>query len=116
MTQRNRGGQPKPAAERKRNNLTFRVRDNLKSQLQASADENQRSLSKEIECRLERSFVDTIGDQIAARVVDALRLYLQPHNTPPWPLPGNMADYCVTCDGVHDPERHARLADMFARI
>jgi hypothetical protein len=56
LPRRKRGGQPKPAAERKRNNLTFRVRDNLRAQLQASADQHQRSLSEECEYRLEHSF------------------------------------------------------------
>jgi hypothetical protein len=53
---RKRGGQPKPAAERKRNNMTFRVRDSLRAELQASADKHQRSVSEEIEYRLEHSF------------------------------------------------------------
>jgi hypothetical protein len=66
MTQakRRRGGQPKPANERKRNNLTFRVRDKLRADLTAAAEANQRSVSEEIEHRVEASFVyeRVIGD------------------------------------------------------
>ena len=39
----------------KRNYFTFRMRDNLKDRLQAAADENGRSLSEEMEFRLELS-------------------------------------------------------------
>jgi hypothetical protein len=72
MTQepkRRRGGQRKPAAERKRNNLTFRVRDQLRADLEQAAAANQRSVSEEIEHRIERSFVvdATLGDIEAFR-------------------------------------------------
>lgn len=50
-----RGGQTKPPLERKRNNLTFRARDQLKQDLEAIAAKNGRSLSEEIEFRLELS-------------------------------------------------------------
>src|SRR5687768_15799373 len=53
---RQRGGQPKDPAERKRNNLTFRARDQLKASLAQQAKTNSRSLSEEIEHRLEMSF------------------------------------------------------------
>lgn len=50
-------GRPsKPAGERKRNNLTLRIRDKLRSDLARSADHHQRSLSEEAEARLEHSF------------------------------------------------------------
>src|SRR4051812_556844 len=55
---RPRGGQTKPPLLRKRNNLTFRARDQLKQDLEAVAAKNARSLSEEIEARLEQSFVD----------------------------------------------------------
>jgi hypothetical protein len=51
---RHRGGQPKPAVERKRNNVTIRVRDQLKADLQAAAAAAHRSLSEEIEFRLQQ--------------------------------------------------------------
>jgi hypothetical protein len=51
---RSRGGQPKPAIERKRNNVTIRVRDQLKADLQAAAVLAHRSLSEEIEFRLQQ--------------------------------------------------------------
>jgi hypothetical protein len=51
-----RGGQPKPAAERKRNNLTFRARDQLKADLEKAAAAANRSVSEEIEFRLGQAF------------------------------------------------------------
>ncbi|MET3694583.1 Arc family DNA-binding protein [Methylobacterium goesingense] len=52
---RKRGGQPKPPEERKRNNLTFRARDELREQIRISAEASGRSVSEEIEHRLELS-------------------------------------------------------------
>jgi hypothetical protein len=50
-------GRPaKPKAERKRNNLTIRVRDALREDLGKSAAANQRSVSEETEMRLLHSF------------------------------------------------------------
>jgi hypothetical protein len=51
---RRRGGQPKPVIERKRNNVTIRVRDQNKADLQAAAAVAHRSLSEEIEFRLQQ--------------------------------------------------------------
>lgn len=53
---RKRGGQPKSDGDRKRNNLTFRARDELREKIQASALKYGRSASEEIEHRLELSF------------------------------------------------------------
>jgi hypothetical protein len=53
---RKRGGQPKPAAARKRNNLTFRTRDDLRERLERAAGRSSRSVSEEIEFRLLRDF------------------------------------------------------------
>lgn len=47
-----RGGQRKPAAVRKRNNLTFRTRDQLRDQLERAAAKTGRSISEEVEHRL----------------------------------------------------------------
>lgn len=51
-----RGRPPKAAADRKRNNLTLRIRDAMRRQLQREAEKNRRSLSEEAEARIERSF------------------------------------------------------------
>ncbi|MCJ2086376.1 Arc family DNA-binding protein [Methylobacterium sp. E-005] len=51
-----RGRPPKPAAERRRHNQTFRCNDEMLARLQAVADKNQRSISEEVERRLEESF------------------------------------------------------------
>lgn len=56
---RKRGGQPKPPEERKRNNLTFRARDELREQIRVSAEAAGRSVSEEIEHRLELSLART---------------------------------------------------------
>ena len=60
---RKRGGQPKPPAERKRNNLTFRARDQLKAALETAAAASERSVSEEIEFRLNRDFSWEAGKQ-----------------------------------------------------
>jgi hypothetical protein len=60
---RKRGGQPKPPAERKRNNLTFRARDQLKAALESAAAASERSVSEEIEFRLNRDFSWEAGKQ-----------------------------------------------------
>ena len=52
---RRRGGQAKPARERKRNNLTFRARDQLKADLEKAAAANNRSVSEQIEHYIERA-------------------------------------------------------------
>jgi hypothetical protein len=50
------GRPPKPESERRSKNRTFRVRGNLDDYLIAHAQEAGRSVSEEIEARLERSF------------------------------------------------------------
>jgi hypothetical protein len=50
------GRPPKPKAERRSKNRTFRVRGQLDEYLIARATESGRSVSEEIEARLERSF------------------------------------------------------------
>jgi len=54
---RKRGGQPKPASERKRNNLTIRLRDDLKAKLEAASRVSGLSLSEEAAWRLTMSFM-----------------------------------------------------------
>jgi plasmid stability protein len=50
-----RGRPPLSPEQRKRNNVTLRLRDELKQQLEARADASGRSLSEEMEFRLENS-------------------------------------------------------------
>jgi hypothetical protein len=52
------GRPPKEERDRKRNILSMRVRDELRTMLAAQAEANQRSLSEEAEIRLEQSFSD----------------------------------------------------------
>jgi hypothetical protein len=51
-----KGRPPKYAGEGKRQNFSFRIRDKVREQLIAAVQETGRSLSEEIEHRLERSF------------------------------------------------------------
>lgn len=51
-----RGRPPKPEADRKGSNLTFRTRGDLRDQLAAASEASGRSISEEIEDRLARSF------------------------------------------------------------
>ncbi len=60
-TERKRGRPPLRPKQRKRNNVTIRFRDDLKSKVQKAGEDNGRSLSEEIEARLEQSFV---GDDV----------------------------------------------------
>jgi hypothetical protein len=55
---------------KKKNNVTIRMRDALKSRVEQSAAEQQRSLSQEIEARLESSFrqEDVLGGPEMTRV------------------------------------------------
>ena len=50
-----RGRPPLSPEKRKRNNVTLRLRDELKQQLEERADASRRSLSEEMESRLEDS-------------------------------------------------------------
>ena len=55
---RGRGRPPKSPADRKRNNVTIRMRDATRQGLEVQAAKNQRSLSEEAEYRIERSFTE----------------------------------------------------------
>jgi hypothetical protein len=57
VKKRKRGGQPKPASERKRNNLTIRVLDKLRQRLETAAEKSQRSVSEEAAYRMTLSFM-----------------------------------------------------------
>jgi hypothetical protein len=57
MAKRKRGRPALPEAERKRAGLTFRARDALRQRLADAAKQSGRSISEEIEFRLERSFL-----------------------------------------------------------
>ena len=56
VKKRKRGGQPKLASERKRNNLTIRVLDELRERLETAAEKSQRSVSEEAAYRMMLSF------------------------------------------------------------
>lgn len=73
-----RGRPPKKASERKRNNVTTRLRDKTKRLLETEAEKAGRSLSEEIEFRLEQSFseasalVRAFGDNRSYRLARLL--------------------------------------------
>jgi hypothetical protein len=56
VQKRKRGGQPKPASQRKRNNLTIRVLDHLRDRLETAARASQRSVSEEAAHRMTLGF------------------------------------------------------------
>jgi len=56
VQKRKRGGQPKPPSERKRNNLTIRVLDDLRERLEKAAKKAQRSVSEEAARRMMLGF------------------------------------------------------------
>jgi hypothetical protein len=67
------GRPPKYPGEGKRPTLTFRVRGKLHEQLQAAAAASERSISEEIEARLEESFRrEELPDLIKNAVRDAI--------------------------------------------
>jgi hypothetical protein len=53
-----RGRPPLPGGQRKSRNFTFRSRGDLHAQLAAAAARSNRSISEEIEWRIQRSFLD----------------------------------------------------------
>ncbi len=57
-TKRKRGRPRKPDSEKRRNNVTFRMRDSVKKRLQESAANAGRSLSEENEYHLERALLE----------------------------------------------------------
>ena len=61
MTVTKLGRPPLEPARRRRNNVTIRLRDQAKAALQVAAQANGRSLSEEIEVRLERSLQTVWG-------------------------------------------------------
>lgn len=61
-TPKRRGRPPTPPEQRKRNNVTIRLRDDTKLALEARASAGGYSLSEEMERRLERSFAEEEAD------------------------------------------------------
>jgi hypothetical protein len=79
-----RRGRPRmDLAQRKRANLTFRVRDELRARLEAAARVGQRSISEEIEHRLEASFRDeellitNLGGTAGQRIIRPLLIFFE---------------------------------------
>ena len=74
MAKRKRVGRPpKPAKERKTVNFTFRSRGELRDQLRDAAAVSGRSISEEIEYRLNQSFRDQYIAEVAANA--AIRMH-----------------------------------------
>ncbi len=57
-TKKKRGRPRKPDSEKRRNNVTIRMKDDIKRRLEEAADSQGRSLSEEIEFSLERRFLE----------------------------------------------------------
>jgi hypothetical protein len=62
---RRRGRPAKPEAERKSRNLNFRSREGLRLKLQQAAESAGRSISEEIEYRVDRSFESAFNPRYA---------------------------------------------------
>ena len=108
---RRRGGQRKPAATRKRNNLTFRTRDQLRDQLERTATAAGRSISEEIEYRLTLSFSheDAFGDPAMRRI--AILMAVAFHSA------GNLSsDSKPVAEWINDPDvfRRAMFGTIYA--
>lgn len=73
-TPKKRMGRPRkyPGTE-KRPTLTFRVRDGLHEKLKQSSEDGERSISEEIERRLERSYeIDKLARNACSNTIDTL--------------------------------------------
>jgi hypothetical protein len=67
------GRPPRHAGERLSKNRTFRVRGELDDRLQTSANKSGRSVSEEIEYRLERSYqIDDLNQDMKAAIKEAI--------------------------------------------
>jgi Arc-like DNA binding domain len=76
MAKRKRIGRPpKPPNNRKSVNFTFRSREEMREQLRVAADRSGRSISEEIEYRLNQSFQKELILEAAAK--EAVRAVLQ---------------------------------------
>lgn len=73
-----RGRPPKAADERKGANLTFRTRADFRARLEEAAEKSGRSVTEEVELRVERSFE---ADATARRLDDVLSVFFShgPH-------------------------------------
>ena len=60
-TKKKRGRPRKPDSEKRRNNVTIRMKDDLKRRLEEDAYSQGRSLSEEIEFRMERKDLKEAG-------------------------------------------------------
>jgi Arc-like DNA binding domain len=80
---RGRGRPPIPEADRKRANLTFRTRSGMREKLEAAAAQSGRSVSEEVEYRLERSFqqaesiADILGGVATANLLLLISMAIQ---------------------------------------
>lgn len=61
-----------PPERRKTSNLTFRVRGDLREQLQTAAAISERSISEEVEQRLQNSFLQEPANKLLAEVQELL--------------------------------------------
>lgn len=64
-----RGRPPKPAAERRRHNQTFRCNDEMLARLQREAEQNQRSVSEEVEYRVAQALQKDVRLQSVLAVI-----------------------------------------------
>ena len=91
------GRPPKVDAVRKRKNQTFRIRDEIAKQLAISAEYNQRSISEEIEYRLEQSLISKSSQAYINRILNSIDLVskkiLRVANRMPDSMRGTLLDH-----------------------
>lgn len=67
---KNKGGRPRHGIERKERNLTFRARPKMRAYLMERAGDNTRSMSEEIEVRLQRT-IDQDHEKVTSSGFDS---------------------------------------------
>lgn len=77
---RPKGGQVKDPVSRKSSSVTFRVRDQLKQDLEQSARYHGRSVSEEIKVRLDRSFLEA---HVIRNLAQEVKYWHQQAGVPP---------------------------------
>jgi hypothetical protein len=84
-----RGPKPKPPSEVRRNNFTFRIRDEMRGKLIAASEKSGRPMSEEAERRIEMTFLDEemfggVNTQRLGRLISAAIFIKEKFRKQPW--------------------------------
>lgn len=121
-TKRKRGRPPLPEGERKGGNLTIRFTPKVRHRLEVTAERNERSISEEIEFRIDRSFYlesmlsDALSLVVGAKPAGLLMLVINAMRSN-----GLIAKLANKRRGdrrswIDSPESYAAVSDMLARV